>query len=553
MEEFAHNLFLQLAFVITIASILALLAHRIKQPLIIAYILAGLLIGPSVLDFAQNTELMHTFSEVGIAFLLFLVGINLDWRRIKDVGPVAILAGMGQALVTSGVGYLIGLALGFGTMTSVFLGVAFAFSSTIVVVKLLADKEDLERLYGRISIGILIVQDLLAMVILLVLGALRDNGSIGELLTASLFKAIIVLGVLWIVARYILPRMFRYAARSQELLFLTAIGWCFVVASILFFLGFGIEIGALLAGISLAGTGFNREIESKIKPLRDFFLIIFFIVLGTNLTFTSLGGVLLPSVIFSAFVLIGNPLIVVLLLRVMGYHPRAGFLTGTTVAQISEFSFIVLAGGIAAGLIGDEILPMATIVGLLTIAASSYLIMYNDQVYHRMEWMFDWLAPKYPKREGRLEKAPAYLLFGYRDMGSAVLASLKKLSKDVLVVDYDPHQIEELEKKRIKAIYGDVANDELLASIRAHSSKLVVSTIPDREVNEEVLRYMKKKRSKATVIVTAKNKFDADLLYKRGATFVIVPSVMGGEFFAELLKKKKTAKRFWHAAAKKFV
>lgn len=551
MEEFAHNLFLQLAVVLTTASVLALLAFRIKQPLIIAYILAGLIIGPGVLNFTQDAEVMKTLSEVGIAFLLFLVGVNLDWRHIKDVGPVALFSGMGQALVTSGAGYLIGLLLGFGVIESVFLGVAFAFSSTIVVVKLLADKEELERLYGRISIGILIVQDLLAMVILLVISALRDNTSLGALLTVSLLKVIAVVAVLWFIAHFILPKLFRYAARSQELLFLSAIGWCFVVASVLLFLGFGIEIGALLAGLSLAGTGFSREIEAKIRPLRDFFLVIFFIVLGTNLTITSLGDVLVPALIFSAFVLIGNPLIVVGVLRAMGYHPRAGFLTGTTVAQISEFSFIVLGGGIAAGLITDDILPMATVVGLTTIAASSYLIMYNDQVYHRLEWMFDWMAPKNPKRQKRLEKAPEVLLFGYRDMGAVVYPSLKRLKKPMLVVDYDPHQIDLLQEKNIPSMYGDVANDELLMSIRAHRSKLIVTTIPDREVNEEILRYLKKRRSKATVVATAKNQEDASYLYERGATFVIVPSVMGGEYFSSLVKTKKTAKRSWAAVAKK--
>ncbi|HBU27588.1 TPA: sodium:proton exchanger [Candidatus Uhrbacteria bacterium] len=552
MEFLLQNIFLQIAFVIIIASGLALLAFRIRQPLIIAYMLAGLMIGPGVLGFVHQTETMLAFSEVGIAFLLFLVGMNLDWRRMKEIGSVAILVGLGQTFLTAGLGFAVGTLLGFTATTSLFLGIAFAFSSTIVVVKLLADKEELERLHGKLSVGILIVQDLLAMGLLLVLGALRDGGSLGELISTSLLKAGVVLIGLWFVARFLLPRLFRYAARLQELLFLTAIGWCFVVTSALFFLGFGIEIGALLAGISLAGTGFHREIELKIKPLRDFFLIIFFIVLGTNLSFDSLQTVWFPALIFSLFVLIGKPLIVMPLLRFIGYHPRAGFMTGATVAQISEFSFIVLAGGIAAGLIDPTVLPLATVVGMVTIAISSYLILYGEHIYKKIGWLFEWMAPQQQGSDGKRERAAAILLFGYQDMGAAILSSLLGVHKDVLVVDYDPHQIERLNDFPVRATYGDVSNEELLYTVQAHKAKLIVSTIPDREVNEEILGFVGRKKAKTVVIVTARSSVDADSLYKRGATFVIVPSVMGGAFFSELLKKKKTAKRSWHTEAKKF-
>ncbi|MBT6253881.1 sodium:proton exchanger [Candidatus Uhrbacteria bacterium] len=545
------ELFLQLAVVLVAASILALVTHKIKQPLIIAYIFTGLIVGPGVLGITHDPEVFQTLSEIGIAFLLFLVGINLNWRHIKEIGLVALMAGLGQALVTSGVGYAIGLGLGFDTVTSLFLGVAFAFSSTIIVVKLLSDKEDLERLYGRISIGVLIVQDLLAMIVLIFIGALRDNSSIGELITVSALKVFLVVIVLWAISHLILPRLFKYAAQSQELLFLSAIGWCFLVASVLFFLGFGIEIGALLAGIALAGTGFQREIESRVKSLRDFFLVIFFIVLGMNLTFGAIGDIWMPSVLFSLFVLVGNPLIVLILLRVMGYHPRTGFMTGTTVAQISEFSFIVLAGGIAAGVISPDILPMATVVGLTTIALSSYMIIYNDKIYKTIEPALEWLIPKDPKREKRMGSAPAILLCGYRDMGGAILPAVKRMKKDYLVIDFDPYMVEQLEEKKIPSLYGDVGNEELLSFVRADKAEMIISTIPDLQVNSEILRFVKRRRSRATIIVAARTQLQAQELYDLGATFVIVLSVLGGTHFSELLEKKKGTKRQWAALGKK--
>ena len=549
------TLFLQLSVVIVAASALALITYKIKQPLIIAYIVTGLIIGPGVLGLTghADAEILHVFSEIGIAFLLFLVGIHLNWRAIKDVGAVSLLAGGGQALITSLAGYGIALLLGFETGVAIFIGVAFALSSTIVVVKLLGDSEDLDRLYGRISVGILIVQDILAMIILLILGAMRDNVSVAELFTVSLFKAGVVLLALWLIARYVLPRVFKYAAQSQELLFLSAIGWCFVVTTALYFLGFGIEIGALLGGISLAGTGFAREIESKIRPLRDFSLIVFFIVLGMNLTFGSLETAWFPSLIFSIFILIGNPVLVILLLRILGYHPRTGFLAGTSLAQISEFSFIMIAVGISAGVVDDSILPMATIVGLVTIAVSSYLIIYNDPLYHKLEWMFEWMAPRDPKREKRMAKPMDILLFGYRDMGVAVLPALQSMKKDYMVVDFDPYKIDALSQANVPAMYGDVANEDMLHHIHASKSKLIVSTIPEFEVNVDLLRWLKRRRSSSAVVLTAKKLEEAQELYKLGASFVIVPNLMGGEHLAELMKKKKLTKKSWVALGKKWI
>ncbi len=544
------QLFFQIASVIVIASVLALALFRVRQPLIIAYILAGLLVGPQVLGLVEGNEVFQALSQVGVAFLLFLVGIRLDWRQVKDVGAVALMAGVAQMIVTTLAGYGLATVLGFGMWESWFLGVAFAFSSTIVVVKLLADKEELDRLYGRMSVGILIVQDLCAMLVLLMLSQLQDLEAIGQLLTVSLFKGALVIIALLIISHWVLRPIIRYAARSQELLALTAVGWCFAVTSILFTLGFGIEIGALLAGIALAGTTPHREIESKVKPLRDFFLVIFFIVLGTHITFASMEGQWGVAAAFAALILLGKPLLSLLVLRSMGHHPRAGFLTGTAIAQISEFSFLVIAAGAAAGLLGAQLISLVTVVGVFTIAVSSYFISYNERLYQACAWAFEWMAPK-RFAESRLAAHTAdVLLFGYRDMGAAVLPAIKRLTNCFLVVDFDPGQVDELERYDIPVTYGDVASDELLSDVRAEKAKMVISTIPDVDVNTQVIRYLKRKHSRATVIVTGKSNREAVQLYKAGATFVIVPSILSGELFAELLKKKKTTKRLWQVAAK---
>jgi voltage-gated potassium channel Kch len=328
--------------------------------------------------------------------------------------------------------------------------------------------------------------------------------------------------------------------------------WCFAIASALHFLGFGIEIGALLAGISLAGLEFSRDIEARIRPLRDFFLILFFIFLGTTLSLDALGAAIVPGIIFSLFILIGNPLILMIILRVFGYHPRTGFLVGVTMAQISEFSFILLASAAVAGFVEESILPLTTVVALVTIAVSTYLIKYNEQLYDAIEWIFRPLEVKREKGRKRLEKAPEVIMLGYHGIGETILPTIKKMADEYLIVDFDPLAIKQLEQMNIPHLYGDAGNEETLKHIRADKAKIVISTIPDDAISRDVIELLKKKkRSRAAIIVTVKTPEQAAAMYKAGANFVIVPSILGGEHFAGLLEKKKTRKASWTTEGKK--
>lgn len=546
-----NELFIQIALVILVAGGLSLIAHRLKQPLIVAYILTGIIVGPGILGIAQAHDIFAALSQIGIAFLLFTVGLHLNWRNVKEVGRAAVLGGFAQVIVTSLVGFGIGQALGFSVGTSAFVGIAFSFSSTIIIVKLLQDKEDLDRLYGRIAVGILIVQDLIAMFILLAVAAIRDGGSIGDVLTTSALKGVAVLAVLFVLARFALPRIMRFAAASQELLFLATLAWCFGVASALQLLGFGIEIGALLAGISLASSGYHHEIESKIRPLRDFFLIIFFIVLGTQLTVDAFASVWIPAVIMSLYVLIGNPLIATFIMRAIGYHPRVAFMTGTTVGQISEFSFILLAGGIAAGLVTSEVLPLATLVALLTIGISSYIISYNDRVYDRVAFLFAWMAHEPVPKDGAAAAPPAHVLFGYHRMGESIYAALRKLDSDIMIVDYNPLVVQTLTDKGVQAMYGDAGSMDLLQFLQLHKTKMVISTVPDMNVNYDVLEYLKQHKYRGAVIVTARVAEEAARCYALGASYVIIPNVLGGAAFAQYLTGKYMTKTAWQGLARK--
>ncbi len=389
-----EGLFFEIGAVIVIAAIFSLIVYRFKQPLILGYILTGIIVGPGVLAIAHSQSFFDVLSQVGVAFLLFTVGLGLNWRSFKDVGGIALATGVGQVLFTSIIGFGVGLALNFSVVASAYLSVAFAFSSTIIIVKMLMDKEDIDTLYGRISVGFLLVQDFIAMLILLGLSSVTHGATISEAFVSVVVKAVVLVPVFWLISTKLLPPLLRYVAKSQEVLFIFAIAWCFLVAGILVWFGFGIETGALIAGITLSGSVFQREINARIRPLRDFFLIIFFIVLGTHLGIANLSTLLLPIIVFSLFVLICNPLIVMLIMRMLGYHPRTGLMAGTTVAQISEFSFILIATGIAAGHITGDLLTIATAVGLITIAVSSFLIHRNEQIYERFSVLFKWMEPR---------------------------------------------------------------------------------------------------------------------------------------------------------------
>jgi Kef-type K+ transport system membrane component KefB len=544
------NLFLEITTVLLTAGVFSLVARVLKQPFIIAYILTGIVAGPGLLGWLQSEELFSTMSTIGISLLLFIVGLNLNWRQVKDVGFVAIAAGFAQVIFTSVVGWLLGLAVGLPSMTSAFLGVAYSFSSTIIIVKLLTDKEDIDRLYGRIAVGMLVVQDIIAMLMMLLLAAWVEGGTIEMILSVTLLKAVGTVVVLWGLAKFVVPLLFRFAARQQELLFLLALVWCFGIATALQYVGFGVEIGALMAGIALSGTGFQHEIEAKIRVLRDFFLILFFVVLGTHLTGGAVGSLWLQATVFSLYILIGNPLLAFIIMRAMGHHPRTGFLTGTTVAQISEFSFILLGTAVGAGLVIPEVLPLTTIVGLITIAGSSYLIAYNDRIF---EWGARWLPFfRSPSMERGVheEAAPEVLLIGFDRMGERILPMVQGLTKRYVVLDFNPTIVEQLGVAGVPVQYGDAGSEDALKLARAERAKMIISTVPDMAINVDLLDYLRSHGFRGSAIVTAKQSADAARAYELGATFVIVPSVLGGELFAKLLKSNKLLKTSWKKVAK---
>ncbi len=537
------SVYYEIAAILAIAGVLGALGTALKQPLIISYIAAGIFVGPAVLGWATAASQVELMASIGIAVLLFVVGLKLDIGLISSVGPVALATGLGQVAFTSGVGFLIALALGFDTVAAVYVAVALTFSSTIIIVKLLSDKREIDSLHGRIAVGFLIVQDIVVVITMIVLSAFAGNEGVD--LTTSLLR-VAAMGAAFVIViallmRFVIPPVLERVARSPELLVMGAVAWAIALAALGDGLGFSKEVGAFLAGVSLASTKFREAIASRLVSLRDFLLLFFFIDLGTKLDVGSLGDQIVPAGIFSVFVLVGNPLIVVAIMGFMGYRRRTGFLAGLTVAQISEFSLILGALGVTLGHIGTDTLSLITVVGIVTIALSTYMILYSHVLYGRLEGPLRVFERDTPFREIATEEGdvgPVHvdaIVFGLGRFGARISAGLVDRGYRVLGVDFDPAAIREARKRGLPTQYGDAEDPELTGTLPLQQAKWIVSTTPLVDVGLALLHALREHGYTGKVILTAHTDSDADRLRAGGADLVLLPFVDAADQAVDLL------------------
>jgi Kef-type K+ transport system membrane component KefB len=529
--------FLELSLIIGIATGIALIMQYLKQPLILGHILTGILVGPAVLNLIQSREMLDIFSNLGITALLFIVGLSLSPRVMREVGRVSLFAGIGQVLFTTVVGYGIGLIFGFSPIVSVYLAFAFTFSSTIIISKLLSDKKDTHKLYGKISIGMLLVQDIIATIALLLVTATINGGGAMNAFFILIAKMVVIGGLLYLVSAFFLPKLTQTFAQSQEFLFLFSIGWGVGIAALFRICGLSVELGALAAGVSLASSPYHYEISSKMKILRDFFIVMFFVLLGSDLTLGNITMFLWPIIFYSLFILIGNPLIVMIILGVMGYTKKTSFFTGLTVAQISEFSLILLMLAAKAGQLPEGYLALATIVGMITISGSAILILHAESIYNVLAPALTIFERKKTIPDKEKQETFSTVLFGCHRVGSDFLPSIQKKQSSFLIVDFDPQVIAQLKSKGIFARYGDASDDDFLETLRFERAKLVISTIPDFETNALLLDRYRKLNQKGVIILIAQHVYEAQQLYQDGASYVMMPHHMGGNYVSMLVSK----------------
>ncbi|HLC55813.1 MAG TPA: cation:proton antiporter [Candidatus Nanoarchaeia archaeon] len=540
------SLLLDISLMIIVATIIAYLFRLIKQPTIPAYILTGILLGPSILNLIKDSADIAALSEIGIALLLFVVGLELDIRKFKQFGKISIFSGLSQVLFTGFVGFLISLGLGFTRIESLYLGLGLAFSSTVIVIKLLSDKDQIDTLHGRIAIGILIIQDIIAILFLLFLSTLNNQSSLGYLY--SLIKGLILIFIFYLFTRFIFPIMFRRFAKSQEILFLASISACLFFAILAFGLGFSIAIGAFLAGIALASTTYDVEIISKMKPLRDFFSTIFFVSLGMQITFSTVSNMLPQLIILSLFVLIGNPLLALIIMRTTNFKKRTSFFIGMLLAQVSEFALILSGLGLSSGHLSKETSSLIVIITVLTMVISTYLISNMERLYKKFGKYLTIFEKKNALTTSIISKNVRYdiIVLGGNRTGAYIIKYLKNTKKKFLVIDYNPDVIQRLENENVDCIYGDASDEEIIKRINKIRPSMLISTMPSIDNNLILLEKIKRKNKSMTIFLTAKTVPDVIELYKKGADFVILPEILAGQKIADyLMHLKKPQIKKW--------
>jgi len=481
--------FAEVAVLLVMAAGIGLVGTLLRQPLIVSFIAVGLVAGPSAFDVVRSDEKIELLSQLGIAVLLFLVGIKLDVKLIRSLGAVSVLTGLGQVGFTAFFGYLIGLALGLDPVTSLYVAVALTFSSTIIIVKLLSDKREIDALHGQIALGFLIVQDLVVVLAMIVLSAIgigaagEDGAAGGGAILWVLGAGLGLVAVVVLFVRYLADPLTERLARVPELLVIFAIALAALFAAFGDVVGLGKEVGGLLAGVALASTPYRETIAARLAPLRDFLLLFFFIALGSALDLSLLGAHVAGAAVFSLFVLIGNPLIVLVIMGAMGYRKRTGFLAGLTVAQISEFSLIFVAMGVSLGHVTEDALGLVTMVGLVTIAASTYMITWSHHLYALCEPLLGPFERRGTPREATDAAAQAaggyrIVVFGLGRFGTAIGMRLQKRGIPVLGVDFNPLAIRRWRDLGLPARFGDATDPEFMADLPLRGADWLVSAVP---------------------------------------------------------------------------
>ena len=524
------KLLIDLGFIVIVAAVFAFAGKLVRMPTIVCYILAGIVVGPTfhLVELDHSLELI---SELGIALLLFLVGLELSLEKIKDLGRVAMILGSLQVLLTALSGYLLAQYMGFNGLESLFLGAAVTFSSTVVVIKLLDQKGVMQQLYARISIALFLAQDIIVIATLTLLSSFNGAESVAPMaMLRNLAQAFggmaVLLASVLVAARYLLPRPFAWASRSPDIVFIWALCWCFVIVLLAHQFHLSVEIGAFLAGIAIAQLPIHEDLHRRLHPLMTFFIAIFLVTLGIKMDLSNLAATLPYAIGLSAFVLLVKPLIVFCILSCMRYSEYTSFQTAIATAQVSEFAFILLAMGAAKGLIGSNIVALGGLVGLLTIACSAYLVQYSEPLYqHINTWKL--LALFRIKRkadpEVPLNCVGHIVVIGMNTLGREIVHRLVKSGERVLAIDTDPEKLKGLEPA--DTLIGNIEYQSVVEEIGLREARMVISALQIESVNQ-LLAY-RCRSLKVPCVIHAFDVSVVDDLLDLNAAYLLMPSVDG--------------------------
>jgi Kef-type K+ transport system membrane component KefB len=527
------------AIIIVVATVIGILVRQLGQPTIIAYIAAGVILGPVVFNIVTDDGLVYLMAELGLGFLLFLLGIKMRFSDIRDIlRPITNVA-IGQTVLQTALAFLVALALGFGSIEIIVISLATVFGATPIIVKVLSDKDEITSLPGKIDVGVLIVQDIYLVIVLAMFSAesLDNTGEILETL-AIIFALIAVIGVVsFLSSRYVLPQLFRRVADNKDVFLIIAIAWAFLFIAVAEsqFDG-GVEIGAFLAGISLAQLPYSKELEDRITPITDFFILIFFASIGLQIEggAASLFAYWWQAIVASVILMVGNFWIMFYLIDREGFSVEPTFLASINMVQVSEFSLIVGALALQREYIGPEILGYLTLMALMTMTVSTYIVANNHAIYGRVEpWFRRFGSPD--DRDAEIATYSNHAIaIGYDEITERILPILADRYDDVVVIDRKTGHIDKAGDASYDYIFGDFRHTEIRKEANLKEASFVLSSSVEREVNEALLREVDED---ATVFVEAERVADARALYDRGATYVIMSTHLTAEMISEYLER----------------
>ena len=535
-----HDLVSDITLSILFAWMLGLLAHVARQPLILSYLIGGFVIGPYGIGWVKSEQSISTISELGLIFMLFMIGLEIDLKKIVRAGRVILFAAGGQLIGGCVLGVLMflamGLGLGAGRFDALYVAVACALSSTVIIVKVLYEKRELDTLPGRITLGVLVLQDIFAILFLAVQPSL-DNLQISVILL-SVIRVAVLVATAWVLSRYVLPKLFHQIARRPELVMLGALAWCFLIGEIAERLHLSREMGSLVAGVSLSTFPYALDVTAKVTTLRDFFITLFFVALGMTIPIPD-RSVIGMALIVAAFTVVSRLITTFVPLYLMKQGLRASLLPAINLAQISEFSLVVIQTGVLAKHISMQTANAVSFAFVLLAVLSTFLIGRSDQIVRAAIGPLkrlglrdlDATEPGAAEPGEGHDTARRIVILGFFRAASALLSEIEQRDKSMLaqitVVDFNPNVFRNLAARGVHVIYGDISNVETLVHAGIGSAEIVILSVPDALLkgadNEKLVRHVRTLNPNAKIISTADMLADVSDQYSAGANYVTVP------------------------------
>ncbi|HEY7842451.1 MAG TPA: cation:proton antiporter [Bradyrhizobium sp.] len=538
-----HELIRDITLCILFAWVLGLLAHFSRQPLILAYLIAGFLIGPFGAGWVKSEESTGVISELGLIFMLFMIGLEIDLKKIVRAGKVILFAAGGQLIGGCLLGILffagIGLAMGGGKFDALYLCIACALSSTVIIVKVLYEKRELDTLPGRVTLGVLVLQDVFAILFLAVQPSL-DNLQVSVILL-SVARVGALVAAAFLLSRYVLPRLFHQIARRPELMLLGALGWCFLIGEIAETLGLSREMGSLVAGVSLSTFPYALDVTAKVTSLRDFFITLFFVALGMTIPIPGLSVISL-ALIIAAFTVASRIVTTFMPLYLMKQGLRASLLPAINLAQISEFSLVVIQTGVAAGHISTETSSATSFAFVVLAVLSTFAMTKSGDITRFLIAPLKRIgirdldhahAAEEGGHEGGHGETRRIVILGFFRAASALLSQIERQNEALLdqitVIDFNPLVFQTLKARGLHVIYGDISHADTLVHAGIGKAELIILSVPDSLLvganNEKLVRHVRSLNQTARIVATADLLADVGDLYAAGADYVAVTRI----------------------------